>query len=485
MDHQVDGILWMCRMEKSPYKGGGLADDMGLGKTLQTIMCSVMNGVHGTLIVCPNALTSGWLAEFDKLDITIKRTLYHGQSRNDIQLDDYHVVVTTYGTLVAEHKRPAGESVLMARTWNRVVLDESQTMKNYTTRVATACFALKSNYRWCLSGTPVQNKLLELYSVTRFLQVPRYSDFDFFYVEVELKGNTKDVVDAIFLRREKETTLRTTLPQKRIVDFPCPISKLEKDAYSVMQKKILRYKYTWENKRRRLEPVEQARRKKRDEYIILQLLHSLRLACNDLRLVKDKRLVPLELPTEETELPEDTPASKTIAVTNLAVELVRRGKKVLIFSQYLGMISQIRKHINIKTPNTPIWSLSGSQNTPRKRDPIINGFKNCNTGAILILQTMVGSVGLNLTQASRVILVEPWWNPFVDEQAMDRVYRIGQQQDVVIYRCYIPSTIEEHIFEVQKEKREMVKQMWGMSTGPTPINLKLTSKDIDFLLGAN
>lgn len=460
-----------------------MADDMGLGKTLQTIICSVMNGVNGTLIVCPNALTSGWLAEFDKLDINITRALYHGQSRNSLNIDNYHVIVTTYGTLVAEHKRPSGESPLLARTWTRVVLDESQIMKNHTTKVATACFALKSIYRWCLSGTPVQNKIFELYSVARFLQVPRYSDFNFFYVEVFLQGNTNTLVDAIFLRREKETTLGSTLPQKRIVDFPCPISKVEENAYSAMQKKILKVKYTRENQRKRLEPHEQERQKQRDDNIILQLLHSLRLACDDSRLVKDKRLLLDKMPTVEIELPEDTPSSKTLAVTKLAVELVRRGKKVLIFSQYLGMISQIRKHINIKAPSTPLWSLSGSQNTPRKRDPIIAAFKQATGGAIMILQTMVGSVGLNLTEASRVILVEPWWNPFVDEQAMDRVYRIGQQQDVVVYRCYIPTTIEEHILKVQSDKRDMVKKMWGKSPDPSQVIMKLTSKEIDFLLG--
>lgn len=481
MPHQVDGIAWMNSMETSPYRGGGLADDMGLGKTLQTIMCSVMNGVNGTLIVCPNALTSGWLAEFDKLDIKITRALYHGQSRNDVNFDNYHVIVTTYGTLVAESKKPVEQSPLLARTWTRVVLDESQIMKNHTTKVATSCFALKSNYRWCLSGTPVQNKIFELYSVARFLRVPRYSDFNFFYVEVFLKGNTKMLVDAIFLRREKETTLGSTLPQKRIVDFPCPISKVEEDVYSAMQKKILKVKYIRESHRKRLEPHEQERQKQRDDNIILQLMHSLRLACDDSRLVKDKRLV---LDAGPTELPADTPSSKTLAVTKLAIELVRRDKKVLIFSQYLGMISQIRKHINIKSPSTPLWSLSGSQNTPHKRDPIIAGFKQASGGAILILQTMVGSVGLNLTEASRVILVEPWWNPFVDEQAMDRVYRIGQRQEVVVYRCYIPTTIEEHILKVQSDKRDMVKKMWGKkSSGLNPVNIKLTSKEIDFLLG--
>jgi SNF2 family DNA or RNA helicase len=101
----------------------------------------------------------------------------------------------------------------------------------------------------------------------------------------------------------------------------------------------------------------------------------------------------------------------------------------------------------------------------------------------MILQTMVGSVGLNLTQATRVILVEPWWNPFVDEQAMDRAHRIGQQQQVVVYKCYIPETIEERILKIQQTKREMVQDMWGNPSGQAKVNMKLTKKEIDFLIG--
>lgn len=473
MDHQVDGIVWMTNMEKSSINGGGLADDMGLGKTLQTIMCSVVNGISDTLIVCPNALTSGWMSEFKKLNIDVKRTLFHGASRDKVVLSDYSVVITTYGTLVAESKLE--NSTFLKRQWKRVVLDESQIIKNHETKVAEVCFSLKSNYRWCLSGTPVQNNIYELFASLHFLRVPDYSDYNTFISRVVCGSDAQAISDIIFLRREKMTTLKNRLLNKKIIDYECPMDHVEAKAYNDMQNKM-RAKQFMSRQRQQQQQQEEnegaappARRPNADNTTLARL-SALRMGCNDVRFVT------------ECDLPNETASSKQRAVTNLAIECVARGKKVLIFSQYLDMICRLKRHITEELPNVSIWSLTGSQNTPRKRDPIIRGFQQCQGGAILILQTMVGSVGLNLTQASRVILVEPWWNPFVDDQAMDRAHRIGQNQQVVVYRCFVPKTIEERILVLQEKKRDMVKDMWG-NQDKSSYTTKLTKKEVRYLLG--
>ena len=477
MDHQVDGIIWMSNMENSSLHGGGLADDMGLGKTLQTIMCSVANGINDTLIVCPNALTSGWMSEFDKLNINIKRTLYHGSSRDKVVLSDYSVVITTYGTLVAESKLE--NSTFLKRQWNRVVLDESQVIKNHETKVAKACFALKSTYRWCLSGTPVQNNIQELFASLHFLQVPEYSDYDTFISRVVCGSDAQTISDIIFLRREKMTTLKNRLLKKKIIDYECPFGDVEAKAYNDMQNKMRVKQFLSKRRQQQQQEQEEAEgaqrpavgQRQNQDTSTLARLSALRMGCNDVRFVTD------------CELPNETASSKQRAVTDLAISFVNRGKKVLIFSQYLDMICRLKKHIIEQVPDMPIWSLTGSQNTPRKRDPIISGFQKHQGGAILILQTMVGSVGLNLTQATRVILVEPWWNPFVDDQAMDRAHRIGQEQQVVVYRCFVPKTIEERILILQDNKRDMVKDMWGNPISTQACTSKLTKKEVRYLLG--
>lgn len=470
MDHQVDGITWMRSMENSTLCGGGLADDMGLGKTLQTIMCSVANGINRTLIICPNALTSGWLGEFDKLRINVTRTLYHGADRSKVDLDAFAVVVTTYGTLVSDHK---ANGPLFSKQWHRVVIDESQYIKNDKTKAALACFALEATYRWCLSGTPVQNNINELFASLHFLRVPSYGHYDTFVSKVICGTDATDLVEALFLRREKGTTLR--LAPKRIVDYPCEFSPVENEAYRSLENKLRSKEFFKRQLARQTQqqvegeepaPVAPAR-PVRPQNGNFAGISALRMGCDDVRFVEECGC----------DLPEDEASSKQQAVVDLATLLALRGQKVLIFSQYLSMIARIKRHIGDKMN---VWVLTGSQNTPRKRDPIISGFQSHVGGGILILQTMVGSVGLNLTQAQNVILVEPWWNPFVDEQAMDRAHRIGQQNQVTVYRCFVPNTIEERIMVLQEKKRDMVSQMWGksMSTGS-----KMSKKDVRYLLG--
>lgn len=469
MDHQVEGVLWMKSMEDSHFCGGGLADDMGLGKTLQTIVTCIANGVSPTLIVCPNALTTNWVNEFtSKLNIPLRIGVYHGVERRSMDLDDYDVVVTTYRTLVVDHiKHTTTPSSLINHAWRRVVLDESQNIKNCTTKVAHAVFALSSTFRWCLSGTPVQNDLEELFSTVHFLRVEGYSRRSVFVDKVLFGADLHALVNALFLRRHKERVLR--LRSKTIIEHECPMTDEEYQAYK---------KVEGGSNKLFTKPTSTLAPDGEDGLVddvvpnvipagnsgagAFAKLTALRTACNDaLGAV-------------------GTLSSKQQGVVDLARAFVGGGEKVLVFSQYLDMIGALRNAFTER--DVPCFVLTGASNTTKKRDAILASFKGLDGGAVLIMQTMVGSVGLNLTQANKVILVEPWWNPFVDDQAMDRAHRIGQQREVTVYKFFTPKTIEERIIALQKKKRDMVDSMWVKASGGNSRRPKLSSKEVKYLL---
>jgi SNF2 family DNA or RNA helicase len=476
MNHQVEGITWMKSMEKSSYSGGGLADDMGLGKTLQTIVTCVLNGVNSTLIVCPNALTSNWVQEFaSKLNVNVKVVVFQGQRRNKISLDDYNVVITTYGTLLVEHGLGVA-SPLFSRHWHRVVLDESQHIKNYECKTAKATFALNSTYRWCISGTPVQNNMEELYASLKFLRIPNYEQHEYFMNNIIFNDDihaASSLVDILFLRRYKSKILR--LKPKKIIEYPCPMSDEERKLYAKLNwrlRTIIPPRVSTTTSDGQPPPRPQPRSS-------WSQIQTLRMACNNVRISVsrfDKNV--------EEETVESIVSSKEYSVSQLVETLVSNGEKVLVFSSFLRNISRLSSLL--EKSNIVTFVLTGSQNTRTKRDAVITSFKQAPKACALVMQTTVGSVGLNLTEATSVIIVEPWWNPFVDEQAMDRAYRIGQKHQVKVFKCFTPNTIEERIIALQEQKKIVVDDLWngGGSNLGSNGGFKLSKKDVDFLLNA-
>lgn len=452
----------MKNMEESDYKGGGLADDMGLGKTLQTILTSIINGVSQTLIVCPSALTTNWKTEIEtKTNLGLKVFIYHGLDRRQQDLQQYHVIITTYRTLLIDHMEPHKSPVFKTR-WRRIVLDESQNVKNYQTKSAQACFDLKSTFRWCLSGTPVQNHMDDLYAALRFLRVQGYTDFQDFTHKVVFDGHGPDVVDRVFLRRHKDNVLN--LHPKTIIDYPCDMEATEKREYLKLQYSMTKPQAQQAQQQARQQqegpPPSPPRRRAQMDFSRVQRM---RMACNDVYKVVGKEGQP----------------SKALHVVKLVKSIVNKSEKVVVFSHFLRTISSISTLL--QTNKISHVTITGATNTASKRDPIIASFKLPSGPSVLVIQTMVGGVGLNLTEASSIVLVEPWWNPCVDDQAMDRAHRIGQTRPVTVYRCFVPKTIEERMLLLQEKKREMVKEMWGHGPGARSSN-GLTKKDIRYLL---
>ena len=464
LDHQIDGVIWMRNMENSAFMGGVLADDMGLGKTLQMLVTMVLNGYHQTLVVCPLAVVQNWKREIkDRLDLPIKIAIYRGKSRHVMDLADYNIVITTYATLSLEPM----DGQLMTNDWHRVVLDESQMIKNHETKCARAVCNLEATYRWCLSGTPVQNNLDELFSTTKFLRIPNYSTKSDFDDSMEI-SSANELMKQISLRRTKDIL---SLPRKRVHEYPCHMVKEETNVYNAYMAQVRRLCFM----QRKAEEENSLEEDTRPPSMasILAKLTKLRQGCNHVKhLYGEKDHVPDWVSTHTS--------SKQEAIVKLVKKLVARKRQVIVFSYFLSMVNNLVQ--DLETSSHTVKKYTGAM-VHKKREQVLEEFRNGNI-QVLVMSTTCANVGINLTQASAVVLVEPWWNPFVDDQAMDRAHRIGQIRNVDVFKCFVPNTIDDRIMILQKVKRELVEDLWADPTTTTTKKKQvgLTKKDITFLL---
>ena len=464
MEHQVKGVLWMKNMEESEYYGGILADDMGLGKTLQAIVASVMNDHKTTLVICPKSLVINWKNEIqEKLTVPFKVGIYSGTERHLMKVNKYDFVIATYGTVERDYSKFYDKSPLFKHVWKRIILDESQFIKNENSNTTQAVTELNANYRWCLSGTPVQNNLNELFATTKFLQVPgwcRKDDFD----ENMSTSYVSEVMDKISLRRTKAIL---DLPKKTVTEVECILSSEERATYDASHAKFSRlFNMFCAQQRRANQECETGENLLGQEPVrqsvsfaqILRKFTLLRQCCNDSNMVKSAGN-----PTEDSD--NCAPSSKTNAIMDLITK-IRLGdsetpeqpqSKVIVFTQFLWMIKQVYKECTSRSIGA--LTFTGCM-TGKRRDDTLKKFERDDSIQVIIMSTKCANVGLNITSANWVIIVEPWWNPFVDEQAMDRAHRLGQNRPVRVVKLFVANSIEEKIMMMQKTKREMVKDLW-------------------------
>ncbi|KAF9781271.1 SNF2 family N-terminal domain-containing protein [Thelephora terrestris] len=530
LPHQVQARHWMKEREAGRSHGGILADDMGLGKTIQTLVRIVEGKPHAsekgggfipsTLVIAPTSLATQWEEEIQRLVPSLRVLLHTGASRtrDPQKFAQCHVVITTYGTVQSEFSADPAKKramkALFAVKWWRVVLDEAHTIKNRSTKSAKACFELNSNHRWCLTGTPIQNKVDEFFSLVHFLRVKPLNDWGVFksqIVDPLKKGRAKApmkrlhaVLKHVMLRRSKDDTINgiqiLDLPPKTITVVKCDFSKHERRFYDTLEDKL----------RNEIERIQRSTGN-RGYMHALTLLLRLRQACDHPLLVNGdwktdedavinqpenpgqdddddgidlaKALNSLDLgAASKCQLcfislsnPKDTHCSscqaivateidtsesdsakirKIVELVDAIEERTKKTEKIIIFSQFTTMLRLIQEVLNER--GLRFVQFDGSMNQ-KERQKVVDKIKTDKNTRIILMSFKAGGVGLNLTACNNVILVDLWWNPALEDQAFGRAHRIGQKKPVNIWKLTIDGTVEERILALQDKKRELAE----------------------------
>ncbi|MGH7271355.1 MAG: DEAD/DEAH box helicase, partial [Polyangiaceae bacterium] len=463
--YQEQGFQWLWFLHE--IGGGGvLADDMGLGKTVQTLalLLAVKNedakieGKHKpfkVLIVAPTSVVTNWLREMDRFAPSLRHALWHGAERKERQdeLEDADVVVTSYALLRRD------EEMLKEIDWRYVIVDEAQQIKNPLSATARAAKRLRADRRLALSGTPIENRLSEIWSIFDFVSPGLLGPLDKFEerysrpIDAGDKGaaeRLRSTIHAFILRRTKAEVAKD-LPEKIETDQFCELAGEQASLYAAVLKEV-RAQVMGEVERQGLA---------RSHIQILAGLTRLRQAACDPRL--------LGLPREFG----DEDSGKLVALRELVQTCVAGGHRVLIFSQFVSMLSLIKRAMD--EDGVLYEYLDGST---KDRQGCVERFQREDGPPLFLISLKAGGSGLNLTAADTVIHFDPWWNPAVEDQATDRAHRIGQTKVVTNYRLVAKGTIEEKILELGEKKRELVGAVLTEDVGGAK---KLTKGDLEDL----
>ena len=447
--YQLDGFRWLARLARWGA-GACLADDMGLGKTVQALALLLDRAPDGpALVVAPTSVVANWLDEARRFTPTLNVVPYTGSASSRAgKLDDlgpFDVVVTTYGLLQID----AG--ALGAVEWHSAVLDEAQAIKNPASKRARAARELKARFRLVTTGTPIQNNLVDLYSLFGFLNPGMLGSAEHFrrrfVVPVERDGDAaararlRRLIAPFVLRRLKTEVLDDLPPRTEIV-LHVEMSPAESALYEALR-------------RRAVDDLESlgvgGLERGEGRLEILAHLTRLRLACCNPRLVQEAGV----------------PASSKLATfAETLDELLANRHKVLVFSQFVRHLKLIEEHL--AGAGVAYQYLDGS--TPAgARAERIAAFQ-AGRGDVFLISLKAGGVGLNLTAADYVIHMDPWWNPAAEDQASDRAHRIGQTRPVTIYRLVAKGTIEERIVELHRHKRDLAERLLEGADAPVRLD---------------
>ena len=467
--YQEQGFHWLWFLHEIG-SGGVLADDMGLGKTVQTL--ALLLAVKSedakaegkrkpfkTLIVAPTSVVTNWLREMDRFAPSLRHALWHGAERKERQdeFEDADVVVTSYALLRRD------EEMLKEIPWRYVILDEAQQIKNPLSATARAAKRLPADRRLALSGTPIENRLSEIWSIFDFVSPGLLGPLDKFEERYSRPIDAGDktaaerlraTIHPFILRRTKAEVARD-LPEKIETDQICELTGEQSTLYAAVLKEV-RAQVMGEVERQGLA---------RSQIMILAGLTRLRQAACDPRL--------LGLPREFG----DEDSGKLVALRELIQTSIAGGHKVLVFSQFVSMLTIVRRAMD--EDRVPYEYLDGSTKDRAER---VENFQSEDGPPVFLISLKAGGSGLNLTAADTVIHFDPWWNPAVEDQATDRAHRIGQTKVVTTYRLIAKGTIEEKILELAEKKRELVGAVLAEDLGGAK---KLTKNDLEDLFKAD
>lgn len=435
--YQKAGFNWLWFLY-SYGLNGILADDMGLGKTLQTLVvlqhAKEQDGQMPSLIVCPTSVVYNWINEINKFtpDLTVVNLTGGDRHSQYKKIKDADAVITSYALLRRDIR------ALKEYPFRYVILDESQNIKNFESQTAQASKSLQASHRLALSGTPVENRLMELWSVFDFL-MPGFLydqvDFQYRYVTpIEERGNRdaerrlKKQIFPFMLRRLKQDVAKDLPPKIEAVQY-CHLTDAQRELY-----------LDWLDKTRE-EVFSQVAEKGvggSTNSIFAALLRLRQICCHP-------RLMGDELANGVTE------SGKFDALTDMIEEVIAEGHRILLFSQFVEMLKIVRSWLERK--GIKYEYLTGES---RDRHVMVDRFNNDPSIPIFLMSLKAGGTGLNLTGADYVIHYDPWWNPAAEDQASDRAHRIGQNKTVFVYKLITKGTVEEKILKLQDRKRDLV-----------------------------
>lgn len=463
-DYQLTGVKWLYNLAKTGF-GGILADEMGLGKTIQVIYYIKQmlkdNPTSKFLIVVPTSLAYNWEHEFDSFASQIKKAICIGskEKRKHIlkDLNKINVIITTYGLLRED------EEIYENLNFNTMIIDEAQNIKNNHAGITKVVKSIKAETKFALTGTPLENSILELWSIfdfimpgylanlTKFQSKYKIKDFDE-DSEILIKGLSKQI-NPFILRRKKSDVVKE-LPEKLINDIYIDLKDEQKKLYVAELNRVKEEM----NKIIKEEGMNKAR------FLILQLLTKLRQICIDPSIVYDNYT---------------DGSNKIEQLENIVSEYTKNNHKVLIFSSFKTALNIVKEKLNNAKIKT--YMIDGS--VPAKtRIEMVDNFNENDDIKVFLIMLKSGGTGLNLASADVVIHLDLWWNPQAENQATDRAHRIGQTNTVEVIHLITKGTIEEKILELQNKKRILSDKLIDGEIRDKNIISELTKEDIEKLL---
>ncbi len=436
-EYQKEGLNWLNFLDEFGF-GGILADDMGLGKTVQMIAYLLQQIEKGqtaaNLVVVPTSLLFNWQVELDKFAPHLKRFTVYGSDRKTKTVDfsKFDVVLTSYGTMLSDIEH------LKAYYFNCIILDESQAIKNPSSKRYKAARLLHGRQRLLMTGTPVENNTFDLYAQLSFALPGLFGSAQRFKDEystpIDKFNENKRAIELQkkihpFVLRRTKTQVAKELPEKMEVILHCEMGKEQQRVYDAYKKEFQLY----------LKKQEQESLNKNSLHV-LQGLMKLRQICNSPALLSDD------------EYYGDESAKLTVLMEQ--INSLKDNHKILVFSQFVGMLDLVK--IALEKEKIEYAYLTGKT---KNRQEQVNNFQDKDNIRVFLISLKAGGTGLNLTKAEYVFLIDPWWNPAVENQAIDRAHRIGQENKVVAVRLITPNTIEEKIMELQSRKKQLVQDL--------------------------
>ena len=425
-DYQVNGLHWFNTLNHYNF-GGILADEMGLGKTLQTIAFLLSQKDKKSIIITPTSLIYNWKNEFDTFAPSMKVLLIHGnkseREKSFEDMKDYDVIITTYGTLRNDLEK------YQDKIFDYCIIDEAQNIKNPVALSTSAVKSINARGKFALTGTPIENNLLELWSIFDFV-MPGYlynrNKFqDLFTNKEDNISNLKRLIKPFILRRSKKEVM-TELPEKIEKKFFVELNKDQRKIYSAYVDDI----------QQKMEDKDF----KKDKITILSYLTRLRQLCLDPSVIVENY---------------NKKSSKIEACLEILEESINNNHKILLFSQFTSVLKNIGDTLN---KNNISYSYIDGSTKAKDRLQLVNDFNESDENKVFLISLKAGGTGLNLTSADVVIHFDPWWNPSVENQASDRAHRYGQKNVVEVIKLIAKGTIEEKIVKLQESKKELINE---------------------------
>lgn len=451
--YQLEGLAWLHFLDEYGL-GGCLADDMGVGKTIQMLAWleerrarrAAGEEIPPDLVVVPKSLLFNWLAEASRFTPKLTLLDYTGTARNRKAIPNHDVTLTTYGTLRRDI------TALTKFEFGAVILDESQAIKNAASDSAKAVRLLQGCHRFAMTGTPIENHLGEIWSLFEFLNPGLLGPQSNWKVganlDDELRESLRRTLRPLILRRTKKQ-VASDLPERTEQVLYCDLEPEQRKVYNALLAQV----------RKDLDAKIASSGLAKSKLHVLEALLRLRQAACHPRLLLEK---------------SDAPSAKFDVLLEQIAEIVDEGHKALIFSQFTSLLALLQPELD--KLNIPYEYLDGQTRDRKER---VERFQAEDGPPLFLLSLKAGGIGLNLTAADYVYLLDPWWNPAVEAQAIDRTHRIGQSRPIFAYRLVAKNTIEERILELQQSKRDLAE---AILSADNALIASLKREDLDYLL---